>query len=199
MIHLGEQYFPCCCFLPVTLKIFQWILSTKCLQSRYQIWDCVAWKKILAPEGNQNFVIRPTSSHTTDRHFGWYTCLTILKVVVFTAYGNIKLLCIVPHSRFIINLLSVKTLGSTVLYRAHQTLILISYQTSTSYKMWGIHAVGVHSFQRDEIVLSGKCLSAFWRNTLPPNTYLKQRLRFETPAITSLKNRYRQYVPSKHW
>jgi hypothetical protein len=37
-----------------------------------------------------------------------YTCLAILKVAVCTACCNIKLLCIVPHSRFIINLLSVK-------------------------------------------------------------------------------------------
>jgi len=149
---------------------------------------CVAYTKILTLDGNRNFVIRPTSSHTTDCNFGSYTCLTILKVAVCTACGNITLLCIVPYSRFIINLLSVKPLRSVVLYRAHQTLIPISYQTSTSYKIWGIHEVGVHNFQRDETVFSGKCLSAFWRNTLAPNTYSKQRLRFETAAIISYKN-----------
>jgi hypothetical protein len=152
-IHLGELYFLCCCFLPVTFQNISHNFALKRLQSMYQIWDVRGEEKNSSPWWESKFC---HPSHIQSHH--WlsfrlkitYTCLTILKVPVCTACANIKLLCIALHSRFIINLLSLKTF--VPLYGAHQTLILISYQTSTSYKIWGIHAVGVHNFQRDETV-----------------------------------------------
>ena len=106
-IHLGEQYFPCCCFLPVTFKNISQNFAFKCLQSVYQIWDVRGVEKISSVLRESKFC---HPSHIQSHY--WllfrlkitYTSLTILKVAVCTACGIIKLLCIMQHSRFISNL-----------------------------------------------------------------------------------------------
>jgi len=145
MIHLGEQYFPSCCCLPVTFKNISQNFALKFLQSMYQIWDVRGVEKNSSPWRELKFCHpshRQSHYSLSFRLKITYICLAILKVAVRTACCNIKLLCIVPHSRFIINLLSVKkkpwfrcTEHSKLLFWFHTRLVRrIRYEEFTQWE-----------------------------------------------------------------
>jgi hypothetical protein len=130
-----------------------------CPQSMYQIWDVRVVEKNSSP-WRESKCCHP--SHIQSHY--WlsfrlkitYTCLNMLKIAVCTPTVTLSYsaLCRIFRS----SLICFPTKKKSGFHCTEHIKLLLWF-------LRGIHAVGVHNFQRDETVLSGKCLTAFFLPT----------------------------------